>query len=216
MLGLIIILKAIKESRLQRAYFSAASLLECFYPCAPFKTNTCFFIVLTVLSLFFATSSVRPLSDSPVSFGSSVKWQINHSLFSGAMLHQTNLLLKQEYKLALCSSLRFYRAHFLPLLISGPSHPFRRPPLPEHLVWSSMPNGLTARPVFQLCQQNCCSISYRGGHFRRDCWVAAVAQAGQLEGIWTGITSTSPPALSWRWGGRAVDRWQDLEGERAS
>lgn len=56
--------------------------------------------------------------------------------------------------------------------------------------------GLGRGPVFKLCQQNSCSVSYcRGLFFSWDSWVVlVVTQAGQLEGIRRGITSTSPPA----------------------
>lgn len=64
------------------------------------------------------------------------------------------------------------------------------PPLCEILVRSFVPNGLTSRPspaellLHQLLR----------GPFFWDSWVVVVTQAGQLEGIRRGITSTSPPA----------------------
>ncbi|KAI4822838.1 hypothetical protein KUCAC02_008363, partial [Chaenocephalus aceratus] len=59
----------------------------------------------------------------------------------------------------------------------------RCPLLSQSLVWSSVANGLTSGPIFKLCQHNCCSIHWCGGHFARESRVV-VTQAGQLEGWW--------------------------------
>lgn len=92
--------------------------------------------------------------------------------------------------LAVCSPLRLWR----------PLPPSVNAALPNsiHSFWCGHPYlmGLGRGPVFKLCQQNSCSVSYcRGLCFSWDSWVVlVVTQAGQLEGIQRGITSTSPPA----------------------
>lgn len=104
-----------------------------------------------------------------------------------------------------CSPLHFT----VPLLIR-PLPLVLPPPLGEHLVWSSMPNGRRA-PRFPALPAE---WLLRRFLLHRESWVV-VTQAGQLEGMRRGITSTSPPAFSSeRRGGRAADRWRGWRGER--
>lgn len=80
--------------------------------------------------------------------------------------------------------------------VMAPTAPASSQPDPLVLVWSSLPNGLRSRPRFQaLPAEQLLRQLLQGPFFSWDSWVVlVVTQAGQLEGIQRGITSTSPPA----------------------